>query len=77
MHIISLIVFWIAVIIFFWALVHGAEKAERARKERLKCMMNHPAGRRASIGPSLFGETEENFQKRYQTIIQPWHLEGD
>ena len=69
MHIVSIIVFYTAVLLLIWAFVHGAEKLERARKARLKCMMYHPAGKLAPIEHSRVGVTEENFQ--------PWHLEGD
>lgn len=56
--------------------MHGAKKL-RLEKERELCMMNHPAGKLAPIEPSLFGETEENFRKRYQGGFQPTDLKGD
>lgn len=44
MHIVSLIVCYIAIATVFIMLFHGANKIEQERK-RQQCMTNHPAGK--------------------------------
>jgi len=75
-HFVSLALFVISTLIIF-AVFYMLIELDAKAKARKRCMMNHPAGKLAKIEPSLFGETEENFRKRYQGGYQPTDLLGD
>ena len=82
MHIVSLIVFYVTVVIFFLLFMKGAKHnwrmEEKAREEWMK---SQQVDKLVSTELSLIGLTDEDFRKRYQGGMtyeaQPHHLQGD
>ena len=78
MHTVSLIVFYVTVVIFFLLFMKGAKHnwrmEEKAREEWMK---SQQVDRLVSTELSLIGLTDETFQARLNAGIFPHHLEGD